>query len=437
MVVSSITTKLQRRLLFAFFGSAALVLTIAILPSSRLKAEKESSARLTQLRENIDVTTSVLNALVNAETGVRGYLLTREKSYLEPYELGRKQLDEALPKLVAIPGHQKEIETLKRLVAEQIRLSEDLIARPGKPRIDWQKRLMDAKRQVLARLQAEEESERLALLRQRRAAWAGDLAITMLVSISVASLLYWIQKWLRDLVKAQESLTLALAAEHEARISQERLATSARDLVNLVGHEVGAPLLQIRVALDTARSRVTDDNFKKFYNLGMVGITRIQAITKEVLELQRVTELSLPIKLETIELREWCFTLAWELDIYRIKVLVQDGSFTTDKVLLRRALLNILDNALKYSSEEIVIFRCIQQDESLLFIIRDKGVGIPHEYLKDLWQPFARGRNVLSIPGRGLGLVTARKSVERLGGIITIASQEGVGTEAVVKLPAS
>jgi signal transduction histidine kinase len=431
--------------LFAFFGSAALVLTIAILPSSRLKAEKESSARLTQLRENIDVTTSVLNALVNAETGVRGYLLTREKSYLEPYELGRKQLDEALPKLVAIPGHQKEIETLKRLVAEQIRLSEDLIARPGKPRIDWQKRLMDAKREVLARLQAEEESERLALLRQRRAAWAGDLVITLLVGVSVAALLYWIQKWLRDLVKAQESLTLALAAEHEARISQERLATSARDLVNLVGHEVGAPLLQIRVALDGARSRLLDDarskvvdeNFKKLYNLGMVGITRIQAITKEVLELQRVTELSLPIKLETIELREWCFTLAWELDIYRIKVLVQDGSFTTDKVLLRRALLNILDNALKYSSEEIVIFRCIQQDESLLFIIRDKGVGIPHEYLKDLWQPFARGRNVLSIPGRGLGLVTARKSVERLGGIITIASQEGVGTEAVVKLPAS
>jgi signal transduction histidine kinase len=441
MVASSIKIhKIQRRFLISFLGAVILVSVIAGLPFSRLRVEKQSAAKLTEIRDKIEVVNNILNGLINMETAVRGYLLEGDIEYLEPYRLGKKQVKDNLPKLDLISNHEKEIETLKRLIAEQTKVSEELIANPGELKIDRQKQLMDLKRLLLARLQAQEESERKALLWQRQVNWASDLIVILVVVSSIVFLLYCIQKWFREIIEAQESLELALAAEHEARIGNERLVASGRDLVSLIAHEIGLPLLHIRLALDVSRTRITpvDENFGKLYALGVAGIARIASIQEEVLELQKSTESSLPIKLEKINLRQWCFDLTSELDIHRIKILVHPHEvLVTDKTLLRRALLNILDNALKYSTKSVV-FRCIRHNDSnsMLFVVRDKGLGIPTDFFTEgLWQAFSRAKNVVSIPGDGLGLLTAQKSVERLSGMIAITSQEGVGTEVIVKIP--
>lgn len=67
--------------------------------------------------------------------------------------------------------------------------------------------------------------------------------------------------------------------------------------------------------------------------------------------------------------------------------------------------------------------------------MEDAGIGIPASDLERIFERYRRGRNVGGIAGTGVGLTGARQIVERHGGTIEIASQEGQGTRVTVRLP--
>jgi signal transduction histidine kinase len=67
--------------------------------------------------------------------------------------------------------------------------------------------------------------------------------------------------------------------------------------------------------------------------------------------------------------------------------------------------------------------------------VRDKGIGIPMEDQKQLFEPFHRGKNVRTIPGTGLGLIVMKKCVDLHQGTIHISSEVGLGTTCTVRLP--
>ncbi|MEI6064338.1 MAG: ATP-binding protein, partial [Pseudanabaena sp. ELA748] len=73
----------------------------------------------------------------------------------------------------------------------------------------------------------------------------------------------------------------------------------------------------------------------------------------------------------------------------------------------------------------------------LLLSVTDHGIGIPHEYLNDLFLPFLRAENVGSIKGLGMGLYIVKQSVEAHGGKVTVESEVNVGTKFTVLLPSS
>jgi signal transduction histidine kinase len=113
-----------------------------------------------------------------------------------------------------------------------------------------------------------------------------------------------------------------------------------------------------------------------------------------------------------------------------------DG-FMIDERLVRYAINNLLHNAAKYSPPGSVIdFDLLCGADNVIFRIRDRGIGIPAEDQKRLFQSFYRGRNVGNISGTGLGLVIVRHAIKRHGGEVTLDSQEGVGTTVTVSLPA-
>ncbi len=108
----------------------------------------------------------------------------------------------------------------------------------------------------------------------------------------------------------------------------------------------------------------------------------------------------------------------------------------TDERLLRHILINLLSNAVKYSPKggqiEVKLF---YQTTQVVFTIKDEGIGIPVEDQKHLFESFHRARNVGTIPGTGLGLAIVKRSVDRLGGTITVHSEVGKGTIFTVALP--
>jgi signal transduction histidine kinase len=68
-------------------------------------------------------------------------------------------------------------------------------------------------------------------------------------------------------------------------------------------------------------------------------------------------------------------------------------------------------------------------------VVQDEGIGIPAADLPQIFERYRRGRNVGRIAGTGIGLTGARQIVERHGGTIEVASDEGAGTRVTVRLP--
>ncbi|MBL4917412.1 sensor histidine kinase [Szabonella alba] len=107
-----------------------------------------------------------------------------------------------------------------------------------------------------------------------------------------------------------------------------------------------------------------------------------------------------------------------------------------DPVLLEQVLLNLLTNAVKYSSAPAPIHVSTRsQGRILRFCVRDQGVGVPSDAQLAIFDRFYRAPNVHRLPGVGVGLSLARDIVVQHGGVISLTSQEGVGSTFTVALP--
>lgn len=112
------------------------------------------------------------------------------------------------------------------------------------------------------------------------------------------------------------------------------------------------------------------------------------------------------------------------------------GKALGDEALLRHVFTNLLSNAVKYSPEASVVdFAVERAGEEALFIVRDRGIGIPQADATRLFTAFHRCGNVSEVPGTGLGLLIVKRCVELHGGSISFESQEGAGTTFTVRLP--
>ena len=108
----------------------------------------------------------------------------------------------------------------------------------------------------------------------------------------------------------------------------------------------------------------------------------------------------------------------------------------TDEDLLYIALSNLLNNAIKYSSqEEIIEIRAHENRNSVIVEVADKGIGIPADEISSVWKKLYRAHNAKKVDGNGLGLSMVQTIIMRLGGEIDLRSTEGVGTVVSIQLP--
>jgi signal transduction histidine kinase len=105
-----------------------------------------------------------------------------------------------------------------------------------------------------------------------------------------------------------------------------------------------------------------------------------------------------------------------------------------DKQLLRNILLNLLTNAIKYSSvKSVITFEVIKQNGELIFSVKDQGIGIPKEDQKNLFETFFRASNVENIKGTGMGLHIVKKYLDIMDGKIEFESAINKGSCFTVK----
>jgi signal transduction histidine kinase len=108
-----------------------------------------------------------------------------------------------------------------------------------------------------------------------------------------------------------------------------------------------------------------------------------------------------------------------------------------DPAQLRRAVGNLLENALKFTPAEGRVALTLRSAAGeAVVVIEDTGIGIPPEDLPRLFERFHRGRNVHAYPGNGLGLAIVKAIIEGHGGRVWVESAPGQGTKFYLTLPA-
>lgn len=103
-----------------------------------------------------------------------------------------------------------------------------------------------------------------------------------------------------------------------------------------------------------------------------------------------------------------------------------------DRKLLKRAIKNILSNATKFSKGAPVDFSLYYQQDFLKIAIVDKGIGVPAEEIKNVFNPFFRGSNIGNIRGAGLGIGIAKEHVLLNGGTLELESEPSRGTKVTI-----
>ena len=130
--------------------------------------------------------------------------------------------------------------------------------------------------------------------------------------------------------------------------------------------------------------------------------------------------------------------VAWE------KKEITHRDFIGSPGYVKRVMMNILSNAVKYNKENGQIYvSCVEipseQPEmtTMEFVCRDTGIGMAEEFQKHIFEPFAQEHtgSRAKFAGTGLGMAISKKLVEEMGGAITFESEKGVGTTFVIRVP--
>jgi signal transduction histidine kinase len=220
-----------------------------------------------------------------------------------------------------------------------------------------------------------------------------------------------------------------------------------QNFIDSVTHELKSPLTSLKLHLQTMQLRKLDPEQQQQFTQRMLDdVERLDALIDHVLEAARVDYRRRDIKLEPVDLQpqlEAAVNLVrqrHELPPEAVTLESESLQVRTDPVALAIVLSNLLDNAVKYSREEVKVgVRAFRVGEGEVAIaVSDAGVGIPRNQLKRIFQRFHRVGNELTRirRGTGLGLYIVKETLQRMGGRIEAFSPgEDQGSVFTLTLP--
>ncbi|MDI1255223.1 MAG: HAMP domain-containing sensor histidine kinase [Flavobacterium sp.] len=244
-------------------------------------------------------------------------------------------------------------------------------------------------------------------------------------------------------------IIIAYSSALSQLIKQRQISEIKTDFINNMTHEFKTPIATINLALDAIKNpKVIEDREKTERYLQMIRDEnkRMHAQVENVLRISKLEKKELEINKESTDIHEIIDdamehvnliiedregTINSHFKATRTTVLLNDVHFTN-------VIVNILDNAIKYSPEKPVIDVFTENVKDFVIIkIKDRGAGMSKVAQKRIFEKFYREHtgDLHNVKGHGLGLAYVKRIIDDHNGQITVESEKGKGSTFIIKLP--
>ena len=416
--------------------------------------ERTASEGVTHTENILKESSQLLTLLVDAETGVRGYGLTKDTAFLEPYEEARRsiptrfeQLDRLVPKG---SSQQMRLEEIDNKIDNYLVLLEEtclfLGSLDGERAVDSPelqalievgKADLDVLRQDLDTLRAEERD----LLSLRRQALTSTkrfvdrlLAITVLLSLlSYAVAFYLYRHADQEIMSRNRDLEIANESLSQFNIALARRNQDLDEFTHTVSHDLKAPLR----AIDNLSTWIAEDldipaesDVGKQITLLQARVAKMRSLIEGLLQYSRTgREVA---RYEQVNIAQLVQEVAESLATppeFRVHIDPSLPTIETQRLPLQQVFSNLIDNSQKHHDRvdgKVIISAQLIQGNCYEFAVADDGPGIApeyHERIFKIFQTLATERP----DSTGIGLSLVKKIVESRGGQLRLVSDVGQG----------
>lgn len=469
---------LNARWLFVFIAVVAFFVGSTLLAYRSTQVMAANSQSVTNTLQIINLIKELQVELYAAESGQRGYVLTADEQYLEPYYEALSQIDQLLTGLslttAAVPQQRQRFENLNRFFLEKID-EMDATIRYVKANKDYAAldvtntdRGIELTRNILALIHAMQNDEHQLLAENRQIADKNRnfmllaLLATNFIGFCLALLIYSVvyrsTRKVESLYEEIERHNLALEKKVQERTEAltqyadelERSNRELEDFAFVASHDLQEPLRKIRAFGDRLRVKFGPqlgeqglDYAKRMH----AASERMSVLIDDLLSFSRVTTRQKAF--EQVDLNKLAERVVDDLEFAiestDAELIFDDlPTIEADGSQLSQVFANLISNSLKFRAEDkkpVIRISCRalerEGDEREWIQLRfaDNGIGFDVQYRDRIFNLFQRlhGRDEYS--GTGIGLALCRKIVERHGGTIDVEAKLGEGATFTIDLP--
>jgi signal transduction histidine kinase len=420
----------------------------------------------------------VLAALADAETGQRGYIITGDSAYLEPYHGGRAMADAhlaALRGLVASDTQQlRRVDSLQALEQRKIGEMDETVAvrassaadAAARVRSGVGKAIMDSTRRLAGRTSLIERhrlAERDEIRLEIRTLALGVIVIGTFAAFLLAFLANrsirrdviaqqhtqeqlehqskLMQEQQVELEQAMEQLRETTTQAEEARDAAEVANRAKNDFLAVMSHELRTPLNAIVGYAELLHDGVAgpvNETQREQLDRVQLSARHLVELVDEILSFSRIEAGHDNIRPAPVELAEVTREAGALVEPVatakglRFKVDTPNEciTFASDAAKVRQVLVNLLSNAIKFTDEGEITLASHAEDGRVVFEVGDTGIGIAPEHQERVFETFWQVDQSATrrAGGAGLGLSVSRRLARALGGDLSVESALGKGS---------
>ena len=220
-------------------------------------------------------------------------------------------------------------------------------------------------------------------------------------------------------------------------VSEDR--KKLKELINDLSHQIKTPIASLKLSNSFLQDEdLTEEESKEFIETSTEDIDRLEWLSEGLIQISRLETGIVNLNIKPHKLED---TLTDAINAVYSKAMDKGVKLeieNIDRVIIghdyrwtKEAIINILDNAIKYTGNSGKVNISLEDDNALVkIIIKDTGMGIPHNEIYNVFKRFYRGNNIEieRQEGSGLGLYISRRIIEGQKGTISLESEEGKGS---------